>query len=438
MTLRLRLIILIAAMLSCSLAAGGVLAWRHAVRSVRTEMAAALGVGQQTVQTMLSLSGVVPDHPVGLVRAFDGDRHVRALLVAPDGTMIASSRFQLSKHPPPSWFIKRFTGTGGTARIALPSGDSVVIETDAHNEIGEVWTSFRDALAILALFCTLTTGFIYWGAGWSLRPLLRLAEGLGAIGRGDYAMRLRPAGPPELAGLTRDFNRMAGLLAELRQRNDRLTQQMTTLQEEERADLARDLHDDVGPFLFAATVDAAMIARQIDPSTPEIGQRVTAIQESIGHAQARVRDILRRLRPSALSDVGLTQATRNLVQFWQHRHPDIAINLDIAVPERGIGTELDAAAYRIIQESLNNAIRHADPSRIDIAVTMDEDALRITVLDDGEGFDMSRSRPDGYGLVSMRERVAALDGVFSIGASDGSKGTRLTAELPLTMEPAFS
>lgn len=436
MTLRLRLIILIAAMLSCSLAAGGVLAWHHAVRSVRTEMAAALGVGRQTVQTMLGLSGAVPDHPVELVRAFDGDRHVRALLVAPDGTMIAESRFPLGKHPPPPWFIKRFTGTGGTVRVVLPGGDTVLIETDAHNEVGEVWTSFRDALVILTLFCALTTGFIYWGAGWSLRPLLRLADGLGAIGRGDYAMRLLPAGPPELAGLTRDFNRMAGLLAELRQRNDRLTQQLSTLQEEERADLARDLHDDVGPFLFAATVDAAMIARQIHPTTPAIGQRISAIQESIGHAQARIRDILRRLRPSALSDVGLTQATQNLVQFWQHRHPDIAITLEIDVPERGIGTELDAAAYRIIQESIHNAIRHADPSRIDIAITIDETVLRIAVRDDGDGFDMTR--PDGYGLVSMQERVAALGGVFSIAASDGSTGTLLAAELPLTMESAFS
>ena len=325
MSLRIRLIASILIVLLLSLCAGGLAAWWHAIRSVRTEMQAALGVAAQTLRNgidVLPASGDRREDLRRLVLSFNGDRHVRVVLRdAGDRTLVASIVPALAPDVP-QWFVAGLTPSLTAARLDVAEGGAIIAEPDPRNEIGEVWTQLRDDFLAVGLFCGLSIALVSFVAGRALRPLDRLSDALAALEPGEYAMRVDDAGPPELSRLARGFNTMAERLEAARQRNNRLNQQLLTLQDEERRELARDLHDEVGPFLFAVNLDAAAIEQAAASGRlAEIPERAGTIREAVGHMQRHVRDILNRLRPSNPVDTGLAQALEKLVTFWRARQP---------------------------------------------------------------------------------------------------------------------
>jgi two-component system sensor histidine kinase UhpB len=310
------------------------------------------------------------------------------------------------------------------------SGSVLVLEADATNEVGEVWDQTTDALRTLAVFFVLAVLLIYWTVGRALAPLARLSAAFGQIGAGDYAARIDPAGPPELKRLASGFNRMAEQLGEAEAQNRLLREQLLTLQEEERADLARDLHDEIGPFLFAAAIDAAGIPPLLGTGqVAEASERADAIRDSVAHMQRQIRSILGRLRPLSFGSVGLAEAIDNIIGFWRSRHPGIDFVLDVAEEDDVEDEAVRATACRVVQESVCNAVRHGDPERIGISVTRDGVDLVVRVDDDGGGPGTQGVTP-GFGLAGMRERVAALAGTLAITALAGGRGLAITARLP--------
>ena len=229
----------------------------------------------------------------------------------------------------------------------------------------------------------------------------------------------------------RAFNLMAERLGALEERNERLRTQLLTIQEEERADLARDLHDDVGPFLFAVNVDVASITRLAEEhGDAEILERGRSIREAVSHMQKHVKSILGRLRPTGVSEIGLFQAVENLGVFWRRRHPEISIELDVGAPNVSFGDVADATLYRLIQESLTNAIRHGQPRCITVSIrTQGRDEILLEVSDDGVGLNASMHRT-GLGLAGMKERISALGGTLSVRNHIDGKGASVTACLP--------
>jgi two-component system sensor histidine kinase UhpB len=263
--------------------------------------------------------------------------------------------------------------------------------------------------------------------GYAFRPLQRLSAAFTRVGNGDYTQHVGEKGPLELSRLCQGFNRMLDRLSDTEARNLKLQEQLAAVQDEERADLARDLHDEVGPFLFAVGVDATMIRRFAENGArEEIMARSDAIREATEHMQKHIRAMLGRLRAGALLDVGLDQAVENLVTFWRARQPEI--NFEINLPKRAIRRPLDETVYRIIQESLSNAVRHGRPRQIEIRVERDGDDLLIIIRDDGAGFEPSRPKP-GYGLAGMGERIKALGGTLAVRAREHG-GVDVSARLP--------
>jgi two-component system sensor histidine kinase UhpB len=304
----------------------------------------------------------------------------------------------------------------------------LIVTTDPRNEISEAWVQFRDGALILSGFSLLVLGLLHLALARAEAPLKKLSAGFDAVGGGDYGARVPAAGPREISHLARAFNRMTERLGGLEGANRRLAGQLSAIQEEERADLARDLHDEMGPFLFAMRVDAENIASLAkDSGQGAIAQRAAAIGEAVSHIQNHVRLILKQLRPAGLADVGLAQAIANLATFWQRHHDGIAIALDTGAAAHGFGPETDAAIYRLVQESLTNAARHGGARQVWIAIAADSGAIRVTVEDDGAG--LSGSGGDGMGLKGMRERLAALSGSVSLRNRAGG-GARLEAVIP--------
>lgn len=444
MTLRLRLIVLIGAVLVLSLLLGALLAWWHGAQSAQTEMQAALLGGEHRVRDSIDHLAEVADQDGDLRRliaTFNGDRHIRAMLLDAAGTPLTVSTLLAPQHPTPEWFFDLLgvhsTGVLISIRSDVAAGKAIELRTDPHNEVSEVWTEFRDGMLIVLMFCTLIFVLVYWTAGRSLRPLETLSAGLGTIGTGDYAARVREDGPPEVERLARAFNAMAERLGALEARNERLRTQLLTIQDEERADLARDLHDEVGPFLFAVNIDVASITKLAEEHGDfETLERGRSIREAVSHMQKHVKAILGRLRQTGLTDIGLAQAVENLGVFWRRRHPEISIQFDLGVADASFGDVVDATLYRLIQESLTNAIRHGSPSKIKVSIATEGSSdIVLQISDDGVGLTQSSDR-SGMGLAGMKERITALGGTLNLSNQVGGNGTSVIARLPLPVAAA--
>jgi two-component system sensor histidine kinase UhpB len=428
MSLRIRLVLWLGFVLAVTLGLGCALAGWHAAGSVRAEMQAALATGRQTVAN--SLAEVTSSREVAqVVATFNGNRHVRATLTDGQGTVVATSVLQRPARPIPAWFRRVIGPTLAPVVLAFPSG-AITLVADPTNEVGEVWDQANDAVRTLALFFVLAVLLVYWAVGRALAPLGRLAGAFGRVGSGDFGVRMDAGGPPELARLAAGFNRMAEQLGDVEAQNRMLQEQLLTLQEEERSELARDLHDEIGPFLFAAGIDAAGIQSLLDSGrVAEAGERADAIRDSVVHMQSQIRSILGRLRPLSFGAVGLADAIGNLVAFWRDRHPEIAFMLDVADEDDSLSEDARATICRIVQESLCNAVRHGGPERIEISVLRDGEDVVVRVADDGSGPGASGVTP-GYGLVGMRERVRAQAGTLAISSLAGGRGLAVTARLP--------
>jgi two-component system sensor histidine kinase UhpB len=223
---------------------------------------------------------------------------------------------------------------------------------------------------------------------------------------------------------------MAEQLGLAESQNHMLREQLLTLQEEERADLARDLHDEVGPLLFAAAIDAASIPGVLAAGqTKEAEVRAQSIRAAVAHMQGQIRSILGRLRPLSFGSFGLAEAIENIIAFWRARHPGTVIAAEVAVEDEIPDEAVRATVCRVVQESICNALYHGSPERIDISVARDADGLVIRVSDDGTGLGEQGVIP-GFGLMGMRERVQAQAGTLAIAARDCGRGLAVTARLP--------
>jgi two-component system sensor histidine kinase UhpB len=305
----------------------------------------------------------------------------------------------------------------------------VVIETDPRNEILEVWDELSGSLVVLAVFAGGTIPLIYLLIGRALWPLGRLAGAIRQVGQGDYAIRVGEKLTPELARLRDSFNRMAARLAATDADNRRLHEQLLTLQEEERSDIARDLHDEIGPFLFAINVDVANVARLLNEGrTEELPTHMLSIAEATRHLQRQVRGMLGRLRPIDPAQCGLTEAIGSLVEFWRRRYPEIEYQLSIAPECESFGGQTDTTIYRIVQECLSNAVRHGQPRLIAISVrSATDDEMIVEVCDNGSGTQDETLM--GYGLIGMEERVRTMGGRLTF-ANQAGGGFAVSARLP--------
>lgn len=430
-SLRVRLIGCIVLVLAFSLIAGLAIGLHTATALVRNELTVALDVAGHEIRDGLAKEADMATlrHRVAI---FDGDRHVVATLRASGGALVARSIPRPVSEPIPAWFRRFLAPAVPPVDVAVPGG-TIELRANPVNELAERWSELTDSLLQLGLFCLLAAAGVLWTTDRAMRPLRRLAGAFRRIEAGDYAAQIATGGPPEIRQLLQQFNAMAGQLAATADHNRMLHLRLLDLQEEERAALARDLHDDIGPCLFAVSMHAATIGElTLRGRTQQIGQQISAIQEATTLMQHHVRLLLGQLRSTSPTAGGLTPAIDGLIAFWRGRYGDVDFVADISVPDELLTGPASDAIYRVVQESLTNAVRHGRPTRVDVSVNYDESAtaLRVRVVDDGRG-GPQRDRM-GFGLSGMRERLAALGGTLSFESGSGG-GWLVSAKLPLVL-----
>ncbi|MCW4115601.1 histidine kinase [Aurantimonas sp. MSK8Z-1] len=437
MSLRGRLALATALACLAALLIGSVLAGLHVRARLAEAMAADRELARGSVARMLAElpAAANPRQELeALVRLFDGATNVRLSLIDGSGTEQARSYLAAPRAAVPGWFEALVAPEPDASRISLAGYAAPIaavgVRVEPRSELAEVWAAMRLGLTILGLVAGLALGFGWITIALSLRPLDRLALALGRVGAGDYTLRLPRTGPPEIAGLAGRYNQMAERLAAMAQENRRLSEQILRLQDEERAELARDLHDDIGPLLFAIDVDASAIARAV-PADERVHGRAEAIRGAAGQARTAVRRILDHLRPGLAPSLGLTAALRHLAEDLASRHPDVLIST--AFEEGAWPAVVEAAIYRAVREAAVNALRHGHPTRLALSVGADAHAIRFTVADDGGGWRGLQAEP-GFGLLGMRERLAALGGALELAETVQPPGLVVSGSVPFSAE----
>jgi two-component system sensor histidine kinase UhpB len=311
---------------------------------------------------------------------------------------------------------------------------SVAIIGEPADEIAEVWNNAVAMAAVAILLNVLMIGLLYILFGRVLGPLTVLARGLLDLEHQAYGVRLPQPQARELTAIAEHFNALAFALEALRGENLSLNRRLITAQDDERRRTALELHDEVGPCLFGLKANASSIesAAQNLPEQARNGvvARLGDILSIIDHLQAINRSMLDRLRPMALGHVPLKDMLAQLVNERAREHPKITFSIAANDLPRGYGDSIDLTVYRCIQESLTNAIRHAEAKHVAVKLDhMDNAAsLALTVIDDGRG--MSRPVPSGFGTRGMKERVEGLGGCYSVDSEPG-RGTSVRITIPL-------
>jgi two-component system sensor histidine kinase UhpB len=217
--------------------------------------------------------------------------------------------------------------------------------------------------------------------------------------------------------------------------NLRLARANARVQDDERRMLARELHDELGQYINAIKVDAVCIRDAGTSRSAETRRNVLAIIESADHVQETVREVVRKLRPPGLDELGLPAALENCVDGWRKRLPSVRFELVAPAECLPWGEAVNMALYRVVQESLTNVAKHASATHVRISLEQAEaqsgiGPVVLRVSDDGVGA-ARVAHEDGLGLIGMRERIESLGGKLdtSTGAGDGF---RLVATLPVT------
>ncbi len=209
-----------------------------------------------------------------------------------------------------------------------------------------------------------------------------------------------------------------------------LTKYLQTVRESERTIISRELHDELGQVMTAINMEASWVAKKIPDSLNTIKPRMEAISELSVGAIRSVKRIISKLRPTLLSDLGLTAAIKWEAKEYQQR-TGICFEVNIAPEEFEVSEDLGITLFRIFQEATTNVIRHAGASIVVVNLMKKNNEVELTVKDNGLGFsgdDILLN--ESFGILGMRERVEMLDGILEI-LSKPEKGTTLVSRLPL-------
>lgn len=334
---------------------------------------------------------------------------------------------------PPAWFIKMMDmsslGVDEKRKNVVLNGrylGDLVVTPDPSYEIAEVWSDTVGLLTLVGIFFIVMNASAYWAVRYTFKPVHFIISALTEIEQGVFGSRLPVFKQVELQQIGKKFNAMADTLEQSTHNNHRLTQQLINLQEDERKSLARDIHDEIGQYLTAIHVDASAILSAKKISTAK--ESANAISNVTRQMMDMVHELLQRLRPRVLDELGLGLALSEHIHHWRQRNRSVSIVQNVSGHLGVLDEAVALTAYRVVQECLTNITKHAQANRLTINVNADTKSLLIDIEDDGVGFDVTKMT-NRFGLAGMRERVQGLLGDLQI-ESTPTTGTKIHIRLP--------
>lgn len=440
MNLKLRLNIIITVVLLLIMIFGTILTIKNARRNIQAETASTVTLALHMLDAEIAgLKGKkqAPTKNDAIFHLADlkDVRHLKIDFFDIAGNLQDSNHVETNNniHQPPAWFVNamytvtdKLATTRQSVFIVEQRIGELVITPDISYELAEEWQATKGILMLLFIFFLVVNVVIYITVNIALRPIDDILAALTDLESGNLASRLPKFTLPELSSISDKFNIMAKTLQLSIENNRHLSQQLIRLQEDERKNLAQELHDEIGQHLTAIHMDASVI--KITKNIDIAQESATAIDAVVRRMMEIVRTMLQRLRPSDLDELGLDAALRELISTWLERNSDAHIDLYISGDFISIDDAVLISVYRLVQEGLTNIARHANANQITISVKRDSDQIIMMIKDNGHGFDYTL-KTSGFGLAGMKERVEGLAGKFDLETAM-NKGVTVKIELP--------
>lgn len=434
--LRWRLSLAIGLLLTAALAVAALVAVGNARVAVSREVDTSLRSATASLDLTLSLIRDLDDVEVERVLAkwvagFTGARH---LCVSIDTRTAPHDRCTFSDAPPgvPDWFVQGAEFSEPPVLREVPLTEKTVrvhLEADPRDELREAWVDVRSQLMVIGALAFAVNLCVFLTISFALRPLARLVRAMDQIGRGQRATELPRAGPPEVQRLSEKLGELEDRIARGREQVRSLHLRNLDLQEDERRMVARELHDEIGQHVTAIEMETIRVARMSPDEQAQREARLQQLRASVAEIHRVSRRLVGRLRPPSIESLGLVGALEGLLDRWREDYPDSALEAVLDPGCDRMPGDRAVHLYRIVQESLSNAARHAQAGNVWVRVVLESTVVRLRVGDDGRGFD-PQAATRGYGLAGMRERTEALSGSFAVTSKSGA-GTVIEAEFPL-------
>jgi two-component system sensor histidine kinase UhpB len=413
---------------------------------VQAEDQSVIRLAREFIDTIVAGLNEAPDPEARLNQIVHDLNRLRHVSIIRQGEAV--ERFGTTENPddnadarsPPAWFVTLVHPEKTTVNVPISikgKPGSLLITSHPNDEMAEIWdgiiTQLQIGTVIAIVLFLITTRVV----GRALAPIQTLSEAMTKIEAGGYDTRVKPDGPPELVAICGKLNHLAATLGDAVDDKRRLAERVVSLQDAERKEIAGELHDEFGPYLFALRAHAGALMRIADASELNVEafrKHGSAILEQVDALQQSNRRVLERLRPVGLTELGLREALGALFRLWGASHPGVVIETAISPSLGETGETADLTIYRIIQEALTNVFRHANATHVNVTVEPTEAGTtadgrgyaRVRVRDNGSGL-----RPDhkhGFGLTGMRERILALGGSLTV--DSGSGGVTVEAVVP--------
>jgi two-component system sensor histidine kinase UhpB len=448
LSLRARLNTLLALVLMLGLVINIARLLLEAAPRVQAEDQSVVRLAREFIETLVVGLNDTPDPNARLNRIVEDLNRLRHVSITRENH-VAEGRVALAgyfdaddgSHAPPWWFVALVHPERLAVSVPVTVNgkpESLVITSHPNDEMNEIWDGIVNqvqvgsAIAVALLLITMTV------VSRALAPIGQLTGAMTKIESGSYDTRVEPDGPPELAAICEKLNHLAAALGAAVEDKRRLAERVVSLQDVERKEIARELHDEFGPYLFAlrAHISSLMrIAESREPNTEALRKHGSAIWEQVNALQHFNRRVLEKLRPVGLAELGLREALGALLRLWREAHPEVVIEMAISPSLDAAGETADLTIYRIVQEALTNVFRHADATRVDVTIEPAQlseitrglrGSVLVRVRDNGSG--LLRDHKLGLGLVGMRERVLALGGTVIVASADN--GVMVEAVVP--------
>jgi two-component system, NarL family, sensor histidine kinase UhpB len=440
MSLRLRLNILITALLLAFMLATGWAIVKDAKTSIRERVEAASRVTVQLLDNVIVTSvmnpslGTTTDVLNTFLRSLGYVRSSHITLYDFRGNIIYESppsTYRVNVHPP-QWFVKMVSPKVEEVHRRIVYGE-LVVRSDPAGSIREAWRGVEQIMWLCFGFFLLLNAMVYLVIGDALKPIRDILFAIHQMEKGDLSVRTANYKTPEFDTIGHSLNRLAESLRAEREleENRQLTAIIQQHIEDERRSLARELHDELGQYVTAIKTFAVSIVNKTASKMPDVSANAQTVVAAANHIYDGMHNIIRSLRPGALDNLGLTETLKDTLHHLQKQYPEIHFDINFSGELDSLGETININLYRIIQESLNNAIKHAQAKRVTVDLSKDTlGNLHLTVQDDGVGLDIDEvDQSNHFGLIGIRERIQALHGQFNIDSTKNN-GTTLMIQIP--------
>ncbi|MGY4314981.1 histidine kinase [Bradyrhizobium sp. JR3.5] len=437
LSLRARLLLPLGAMVVAALLLGGVALQTFSPEQFEDENAQGARAAQ-FVANALNAALAAASNPQQTLDAFaDGLGTLAGIEFVPAGSRPPRTATDTHRGNVPAWFtaLLQIPQLGSThpIRVGTAHVGDIVFRPDLSAEILEKWIGFLAIVASSAALMLLAGLSAYFTTGTALRPLAQLGAGLTRMRNGDYDATIPLGGPPEIRQSCAEANELAATLKRLSRDNRDLLRKLVAVQDDERRELARELHDEMGPLLFAIRANATALSDPEAEGPPEPGSPAHGILSAAEALQQANRRVLEGLSPVYVAELGLAASIQALLRNTQSQAPGLRVTSRIDNLLNELDGPISQTIYRVIQEGSINVLRHAQATTMGVVATVNSEQIQIEIYDDGIG--LPQDLTFGRGLTGMHDRVRALDGTLQLLREHGQTVVRCWLPLDRPVGP---